>query len=110
MELGVVYLDSSLFSAYSITVIPKLALAKTVNHVLGLDLTVIVNVSIFNHIRRESKSLTQSFAGTHRSEISDHRVDTAHGIAVNVLVATCPSFGLIARLEEVNLALSRASV
>lgn len=82
-----------------------LALVTTMKVGFRINPTVVMNVSVFNHVRRECESFAQSLACTQCSEVADHRIDAAHGIARDVFVAVRVRPSVPARIEEVNLAL-----
>lgn len=51
------------------------------------DLTIVVNVSILNHVRCKGKPTRYSLTSTQGGEVSNNGVDTAHSVTRVVLVA-----------------------
>jgi hypothetical protein len=109
MENGRLTLASFLFSAYSITA------QDSVN--VGIDqvkmlptLTIIMDVSILDHVSCESQSIGYSFASTECGKVACNRIDAAYGITLVALVANRVGSCCCAGSQEINLTLPRSGI
>ena len=73
-------------------------------------LTIVVYVSVLNHVRCKGKPVAQSFTGTQSSEVAYDRIDAAYSIAMDIFVAVGARSRVFARFEEVDLTLPRTSI
>jgi hypothetical protein len=73
-------------------------------------LTIIMNVSILDHVRCESQSVGYSFASTERGEIAGHRVDASNGITFVALIANGVGSRCCTGSQEVDLTLPRSGI
>lgn len=101
-------MDSFLCSAYSITEQTNVSVGSTKSSTLSL--TVIVNVSIFDHVSRESQAVGYGFASTKCSKVTCYGVDAANGITFVALVANRIGSRCCTGSKEVNLTLPRSGI
>lgn len=78
-------MDSLLCSAYSTTKQSNISEGSTKPNMPNL--TVVMNVSVFDHVSCESQAIGQSFTRTKCRKVAGHGIDAANGVALMALVA-----------------------
>ena len=73
-------------------------------------LTIIVYVSVLNHVRCKGKPVAQSFTRTKSSEVAYDGINAAYSIAMDIFVAVSARSCIFARFEEVDLTLPGTSI